>query len=197
MKFLSDQETEELVRSGRLKMPSEQDIQKHILSEGDQKFAEDLEPLRAIEMLRRAAAAGLPLPPVVAAWLCARLTQYITGQAKSLDAALGLASVKGQHSALSRRRERERLNVPIQKLHWFVSLGAHIDDAAVVVAREFHVGEDRLARKYRALNWGEEGKWFGDVLRQSPDYVARMLAEYPDDPQWRAVKDPILALLPR
>jgi hypothetical protein len=149
-----------------------------------------------LDVVRQAGAAGLPLPPVVADWLNPRIEDFFSGRAKTLDAALGIASVKGQHSALSRKREFLRWADLIASLHELASLGAAIDDAALLLATGEGVGASTLARKYRDMNLVLARKVWAEIYRdRSRESIEEVLANYPDNVQSRPVKAAIRAKL--
>jgi hypothetical protein len=181
--------------------PSERARDERVLAEFDQLFASKPDALTALYTVVQATATNLPLPPVVAEWLNQRICECLLGRAKTLDAALGLASVKGRHSAVSRFNEsirRLRWRDPISALHELASLGAAIDDAALVVATKYGVSASTLARKYRDLNLGEQRKVWAEVYRaESRETIEELLAQYPDDAQSRPVKTRIRTKLLR
>ena len=159
-------------------------------------FALKPDALRALDVVRQAGATGLPLPLIVAEWLNPRIEDLFSGRAKTLDAALGLVSVRGQHSALSREREVLRWVGPIESLHELASLGAAIDDAALLVATISGVGASTLARKYRNMNLELARKVWAEIYRdRSRESIEEALAKYPDNVQSRPVKAAIRAKL--
>lgn len=178
--------------------PSERSSDKRLLADLDECFASEPDVILALHMLQLALAAQLPLPKVVAVSLCLCIREVLTGRAKTFDAALGLASVKGRHSALSRFRESIRRGLrwrdPIYALHELASLGAAIDDAALVVATQCGVSASTLARKYRDLNLREQRKFLAESYRaESHETIEGILADYPDDAQSHPVKARIRA----
>lgn len=177
--------------------PSERASDERDLAKFDQLFASKPDAFDAVYIMARALTAELPLPPVVAGWLKPRLGAFLSGQAKTLDAALGLAPVRGQHWAYSRFHESMRRlswNHPIYSLHVLASLGAAIDDAAVMVATKSGLSASTLARKYRDQNWRKDRKVFAEMFRtKHRESIEEILAQYPDDVQSRPVKARIRA----
>jgi hypothetical protein len=114
---------------------------------------------------------------------------------RPLDAALGLASVRAS-IRLEPHPRAPPLAGAIQSLHELASLGAAIDDAALLVATEEGVGASTLARKYRDMNMELARKVWAEFYRdRSRESIEEVLAKYPDNVQSRPAKAAIRAKL--
>lgn len=152
-------------------------------------FAARPDGLVALEGLRQAAAADLSLPHVLADWFKERIDDYFDGRVETVDEALGLASEQGQHSPLTRFREKLRWAEPLALLHELACLGAPIEKAVGIVATKCGVGEFALERKYRDMNLVLNRKVLASGSEKaSLDSVKAVLAQYRDDEETRYVK---------
>lgn len=166
------------------------------LAEADASFAATGNSLEALDWVRLAAKAGLPLPPAIAAWLAAGIDRFRAEDA-SLDEALGLRG-SGKADPRRARREISELQGRLARISVLHGLGAKIEDAALMVSRlgpEFTPGY--LTKRFRRDGWGERARANRRELRDLYHLTTlrELLAEYPDrPPEIKRIKASILAM---
>lgn len=153
------------------------------LEEADRSFSETGDVLDALSWVGFAAKAGEPIPTRIAAWLKAAIDAYRSGEAETMDAAMGLV----QRGRGPRRRAKERgaLQAAIARMYVLHVCGATIDDAATLVARltpDFTI--NTLIDRYKRSGSGRSTRRDRAALRSrwSRADLELILAEYPDQP---------------
>lgn len=149
------------------------------LADYDAAFLRDRDPTTALEAVRVALRAGLPVPPGIATWLHGGLHVYADDAAASLNAALGLAG-RGRSNPRRRRAEWHRLNEALGRMWWLLAIGATPGEAAELVAAVTNYSTDYLARAYRR-SWHArrtDDPLAGGEPKQVRRFAQEVLADY-------------------
>jgi hypothetical protein len=153
-----------------------------ILAEADQSYLETGDRLEALVWIAFAAKNSLPIPPSVATWLSSGIREYLDGNVKSMDRALGLLSPEQKDGRVGLRK-RGAMQLAMAKMFVLHVAGATIDDAATLVSaitpgytvntlfgRYSHSGLGRKALASRLCRpWGRYE-------------IEELLKEYPEAP---------------
>lgn len=148
----------------------------------DEAFQTQRDCADALEWVRAAAKAGLPLPTHIGAWLAEAIDGALN-HGMSLDGALGLSGT-GKANVPRARKESARLQAALARMFDLHMLGATIEQAAALVESLNGYKYSTLFDRYSRSGMGVEAlagraeawsQWDADQLRA-------MLAEYPDRP---------------
>lgn len=159
------------------------DLTQHLaqaLSDADRSFAETGDVMEALSWVAFAAKAGEPLPPRIGRWLYAALNAYRSGEARSLDAALGL-KLTGKANPRQRLLNRSKLQRALARMAVLHDIGATIEQAATLVSRLAPDSarttlEDRYGRSGLGASRSPHRRWCIAEVR-------KVLSEFPDKPR--------------
>lgn len=130
-----------------------------------------------------AATAHTALPRgAIGVWLANGLALYRSGRSKSLDAALGLKA-PGKKYAKFAHDQPLKLQAALSRMIYLHSIGAKIDQAALLVSRltpDF--ARSTLSDRYARSGYGAIARDIRKQLIFDAAAVERSLAEYPDTP---------------
>jgi len=151
------------------------------LLEADQSFAETDDVMEALSWAALAAKSGAPLPPRIGHWLYAALNAYRSGNAKTMDAAMGLEK-RGKKQPRRRMSDAVTLNNYLGRMWFLLAAGADRTQAAVLVAARTGRKVEQLQRSY-GVSWfarRNDDPFSGMEQEAVRDFVADMLRDYPD-----------------
>lgn len=152
------------------------------LAAADQSFADTGDVMEALSWIAFASKHGHKIPRRIGEWLRAGIDAYRAGQARTLDAALGLTG-SGHANPRRRMTERAALQGALARMAVLQMLGATIPQAAAMVAT---LSPDwkrtTLADRYRRRGRSRDALAIRrEVLsRWRRGEVEQVLAEYPD-----------------
>lgn len=152
------------------------------LAEADRSFAHTGDAMEALGWVALAAKASAPIPANLGRWLHQAITQYRTGQAKSMDEALGLLG-EGAANPRRSRLARSALESSLAEMAVFHSLGATIPQAAAMAAR-LSPGHapPTLGDRFRRSGMGQRARDDRSLVlrRWSLAEIESLLARIPD-----------------